>query len=241
MLIEDYRSNRKRFFGSKVFYVFLILCVCAAGIAAWKAINTTIEGSEEKTTAEQSTIDWSNYTERTVTDDDKNANAPVTGIPDDRDITEDEETQTQETDYNTPYVGKYKMPMGTKILKDYSNGEMVYSKTMGDWRVHSGIDFKGKVGEEVKAIQDGTVIDVSTDEFWGTVVTVKHGNGLTARYCGLSEGSTVKKGNEVGAGDRIGLLGEIPIEIEDGYHLHLDILVNGEIVDPLAAMNKLEN
>lgn len=240
MLIEDYKPNRKRFFGGKVFYVFLILCVCAAGIAAWRAISTTLDDNET-TTAQESTIDWSNYTERVVPEDDENANAPATGIPDDRDKTEYEEPKTQEPDYNTPYVGKYKMPMGTQILKDFSNGEMVYSKTMGDWRVHSGIDFKGKVGQEVKAIQDGKVIDVSTDEFWGTVATINHGNGLTARYCGLSEGSTIKKGNEVGEGDRIGLLGEIPIEIEDGYHLHLEIMISDEIVDPLAAMNKLEN
>lgn len=240
MLVNDYKPNKKRFFGSKVFYIILAACVCAAGVIAWNTVRTTLKSQNNETTVtEESLIDWNNFTDRTVTDE-ENANVQVTGIPDDRDKTDAAENEeVTKKDENTPYVGKFTMPMGTKILKDYSNGEMVYSKTMGDWRVHGGIDFSGKVGQEVIAIQDGTVQNVTTDEFWGTVVTVKHGNGLVARYCGLSEGSTIKKGNEVGAGERIGLLGEIPVEIGDGYHLHLEISVNDEIVDPLAAMNKI--
>ena len=46
---------------------------------------------------------------------------------------------------------------------------MVESKTMGDWRVHNGIDFAAKKGDAVKAISAGTVLSVENDSMWGWV------------------------------------------------------------------------
>ena len=132
------------------------------------------------------------------------------------------------------------LPLGTDILKDYSHGEMVSSKTMGDWRVHNGIDFTGGKNSQVLAIQSGTVKAVYTDEMWGTVVEIDHGNTMTAKYCGLKSGTTPKKGETVKNGQEIGELASIPVEAADGLHLHLEITVNGSTVDPLAAMNRAE-
>ena len=151
------------------------------------------------------------------------------------------QTPTEETSAqpdNLPFTGNFALPLGTQILKDYSNGEMVSSKTMNDWRVHNGIDFTGAEGAEILAIQTGTVTNVYSDEMWGIVVEIDHSNTMTAKYCGLKSGTTLKKGENVKKGGVIGKLGTIPVEQADGPHLHLEITVNGVITDPLAAMNR---
>ena len=125
------------------------------------------------------------------------------------------------------------------IIKDFSNGEMVESKTMGDWRVHNGVDFGGSAGNEVVAVAKGKITKVEDDIFWGTVVEIDHGNGMTVRYCGLKEGSCLPEGTEVEKYDKIGSLGHIPVEISDEDHLHLEVMIDGEYVDPLKALNKV--
>ena len=110
---------------------------------------------------------------------------------------------------------------------------------MGDWRSHNGVDFGGSAGNDVVAAGDGTVTAVYDDSFWGTVVERDHGNGMTARYCGLKSGSCLPEGSEVKKYDKIGSLGHIPVEISDEDHLHLEVLIDGETVDPLKALNKV--
>jgi murein DD-endopeptidase MepM/ murein hydrolase activator NlpD len=142
-------------------------------------------------------------------------------------------------DPNTPYTGEYSLPFGTDILRDYSNGDLVYLPTLDDWRSHDGVDFSGALGNEILAIQDGTVKSVTDDDLWGTVVELDHGNGLVARYCGVDSASAPKQGAKLKRDAVLGKLGSIPCEVIDAPHLHLEILVSGKVVDPLAAMNKL--
>ena len=243
-------KDKKKFTGSRFFYIALTLCFTAMGLGIWSVIDTGFDytqsddGNPEITETE---IDWYNAGGRdfTIDYDDEtenvNVNAPVTGVPDDRNTTVSE-TVTEvvtENGGSTPFTGEFAMPLGTTINKDYSNGEMVRSKTMQDWRVHNGIDFGDNRGASVVAIQSGVVTDVSADELWGTVVTIDHGNGLFARYCGLAPGSTPEIGHEVEMHEIIGTLGEIPVEKADGPHLHFEVIFNGETIDPLKVMNKL--
>ncbi|HIU35420.1 MAG TPA: M23 family metallopeptidase [Candidatus Fimenecus excrementigallinarum] len=126
----------------------------------------------------------------------------------------------------------FAQPLGNGIAKGFSHGDMVQSKTMGDWRVHNGADYPGAVGDPVKAVNNGVVKAVYDDVLWGTVVEVDHGDGLLAKYCGLGRGSTAAVGEQVQVNDRIGNLGEIPVEAADDAHLHLELWQDGEAVDP---------
>ncbi len=130
----------------------------------------------------------------------------------------------------------FSLPMGKTVDKPFSNGEMVQSKTMGDWRAHNGVDFRGTVGDPVIAVNNGIVEAVYDDVLWGTVVEIDHGQGLLARYCGLGKGSTPEVGAQVKINDRIGNLGTIPMESADEVHLHFEIRQDGKAVDPFAAM-----
>lgn len=88
---------------------------------------------------------------------------PATGVADERGTEQEQTAAPTERETQADY---FMLPLGTKINKDFSNGEMVESKTMGDWRVHSGIDFAAKKGDDVKAVGAGTVLSVENDSMW---------------------------------------------------------------------------
>lgn len=203
------------------------LIVAASGIGTYSFLKNRNSVSEIPSTD----IDWHNQ------GGNLEADVPATKVtvPHTQPATA-EETSAQPD--NLPFTGSFALPLGTQILKDYSNGEMVSSKTMNDWRVHNGIDFAGAEDAEILAIQTGTVTNVYNDDMWGVVIEIDHGNTMTAKYCGLKSGTTLKKGETVKKGSVIGKLGTIPVEQADGPHLHIEITVNGVITDPLAAMNR---
>lgn len=138
---------------------------------------------------------------------------------------------TEEVISNDSYV----LPLTEKIQKGFSPDSPVYDETMGDWRVHTGIDFSAEKGSEVKSVGNGKVTKVMSDASWGYVVEIDHGD-FTARYCGLTQGTTVKNGETVEKGDTVGKLGEIPCENEQEDHLHFEVVKNEKKVDPISAM-----
>ena len=198
-------------------YGVMILCLLAAAVGAWGAArkNTKIETTQPQSSYAMPSNLPTEYAQ---------ADVPVTGIP----YTEPE-TEAVTEEAKAP---KYQLPMGSFITKDYSGDAVVYSNTMQDWRVHTGVDFGDNRGQSVLAIANGTVTDVREDVLWGVVMTIDHGDGITARYCGLEKDSTPEVDTEVQQGVVIGKLGEIPVESKDGPHLHLEILRNGVRIDP---------
>ena len=223
------------------FYLALTLAVIAAGVGVWGSVNSTLRHNPYLETTQRSTINWDNYVTRPLTPETQAANEPAKNVPDPRNgTTATSQKATTANPDNAPYTGKFVLPFGTQIAKDYSDGEMVKSSTMGDWRVHNGVDFAGEADTPVAAIQSGTVKKVAIDPLWGIVVTIDHEQGVVARYCGLSEGSTPKQGQWVAQGEPIGVIAQVPCESAEGTHLHLEITVSGKVADPLAVMNRSE-
>ncbi len=166
----------------------------------------------------------------TQTQKEVQVNTPVTNIPDDR-------TETT-TETHTPLTIEFAFPLKNSISKEFSHDELVKNKTTSDWRIHKGIDIKGASGDRINSIADGTVTELVNSPLWGTIVTVDHENGFIAKYYGLRKDSTVQPGDELKTNDKIGLLDEIPIEKEDGFHLHLEIYKNGVVVSPSSYLGK---
>lgn len=228
----EFKKTSKTSLGKLGLYTLLLLAITAIGVGSYAAMRSDNPVPEIPTQ-----IDWDNQggtvgAEKIETKITVEQTKPATTVP-----TTEESTLKSD---NLPFTGSFSLPLGTEILKDYSDGEMVSSKTMGDWRVHNGIDFTGKEDSEIFAIQSGKVTAVYEDEMWGTVVEINHGNEMIAKYCGMKKDSTVQKGDTVQKGQTIGKLGIIPIEEADGNHLHLEITVDGTLVDPLAAMNRAD-
>jgi len=125
-------------------------------------------------------------------------------------------------------------PVSGAVLREFSGDELVYDRTMGDWRTHNGVDFQASDGALVAVVADGVVEDVYHDAYYGTGVLVNHGGGLMSVYLGLIENATVTKGQAVTAGDTIGAVCVSTLfESLEPAHLHMEMTLNGQRVDPM--------
>ena len=115
-----------------------------------------------------------------------------------------------------------------KILNGYSGDELVYNKTLGDWRTHNGTDY---TAEQVTAVVAGTVTAIADDALWGRVVEVTDAQDRVWRYCGLEEVAVTQR-EKVTAGTRLGTTGNVPAEAQQGSHLHLECRKAGACLDP---------
>lgn len=95
--------------------------------------------------------------------------------------------------------------------------------------MHSGIDFKGRMGEPVRVTADGMVTYAGYEGEYGYVVKVKHQHGYETRYAHLVR-TQVKKGQRVDVGSVIGLLGNSGRST--GPHLHYEILKDSKKINP---------
>jgi murein DD-endopeptidase MepM/ murein hydrolase activator NlpD len=95
--------------------------------------------------------------------------------------------------------------------------------------MHTGIDFRGDTGDPIRATAAGTVTIAGWSGGYGKMVEIDHGNGLVSRYGHLSE-IDVDVGDTVRAGGIVGKLGSTGRST--GPHLHYEVRVKGEAVDP---------
>lgn len=150
---------------------------------------------------------------------------------------EKESQKLTEPEQTAVVNAEFVLPFDSDITKKYSKKQVQYSKTMNDWRIHSGVDFAGKEGDNVYSVGNGTVSKIYVDSKWGYVIEVDYGT-FTGRYCGISQENAVSINQSVSTGDVIGTLTSIPIESADGVHLHFEALKDGENIDPFEALRK---
>jgi murein DD-endopeptidase MepM/ murein hydrolase activator NlpD len=100
------------------------------------------------------------------------------------------------------------------------------------YAMHRGIDFGAPTGEPVLATAQGVVITTqkNSKSGYGTVVVIRHKNGIITLYGHLSE-YTVKVGDMVKPGDVVGKVGNTGRST--GPHLHYGIRVGDSHVDPI--------
>lgn len=220
--------------------LFSVICICiiALGLIVYFSTNSKSDNNtvNEATTIEETTHENTTDVQHAVTVTETTA-AETTKAKTDTETTAEPGTMEQ-NENNTPYKSFYKYPLTEAVLNGYSE-ELVYNETMGDYRSHAAVDFKGSEGDEVVAINDGLVLDVYTDNLYGTVVEIDHGGTLIAKYCGL-ESVSVKKGSYVDIGNKIGTLGSVPVESSLDTHLHFECSFDSKTVNPLDAMGKTE-
>ena len=143
--------------------------------------------------------------------------------------------ENQKPEEETPSPTVFYAPVSGSIMKSHSVETPVFSQTLGDWRVHTGIDIAAEIGSAVKAVAGGTVSAIRSDHFMGKTVEVTHDGGIVSVYSNLSnDGIAVKVGDTVSAGDTLGVVGDTSLtELADESHLHFEILVSGVSVNPL--------
>jgi murein DD-endopeptidase MepM/ murein hydrolase activator NlpD len=97
-------------------------------------------------------------------------------------------------------------------------------------RMHEGIDIGVGYGTPIHAAAGGTVIYCGWEEGYGNFVVLDHGGNLATAY-GHQSSIAVTCGQQVNQGDVIGYVGCTGHCF--GPHLHFEVRVNGNPVDPL--------
>lgn len=231
---KDKSSKVKRFFTGNGFYLSLAACVVAVGGVALATFVGDFDALFSPDTQKPSQSEPV----------DKN----VTGVPDtSTTATTAQTTTTTTTTTAKPVVNTtapddtdfYVLPLSNVVCKEFSDGQPIYSETMKDFRLHDGVDFRGKHGDKVMAVANGTVTAILSDALWGNGVTIDHGYGVSSTYYGVT--ASVKKGDTVKAGQAIGKLSSVPCESMDGEHLHLEIKAGNEMLNPIEAIGREVN
>lgn len=143
----------------------------------------------------------------------------------------------------------------TKMIKPYTNENVKVGKSFYDYKAesknqessityydgsyiqNSGIDYTLEENFEVVSVLNGTVVNVKQDEILGNVVEIKHENNYVTTYQSLSE-VLVKKDDVVTQGQLIGKSGKNKLDKDMGNHLHFEVYVNGQVVDPILYVDK---
>jgi len=96
---------------------------------------------------------------------------------------------------------------------------------------HSGIDIKAQTGTPVHAPAAGTVVVAGPAHEYGTAVMLDHGQDIKTLYGHLSKVS-VRPGQKVERGTLLAYSGNTGRS--SGPHLHYEIFVKGQAVNPRA-------
>ncbi len=127
-------------------------------------------------------------------------------------------------DFSWPVSGPITSPFGMRL--DPVSGEFT--------RMHTGIDIGAPFGATIGAAAPGRVILAGwTDGGYGNMIVVDHGGGISSLYAHCSQvfvvvGQDVQRGQALGA---VGSTGH-----STGPHLHFEIRVGGQPVDPTSRL-----
>ncbi len=142
---------------------------------------------------------------------------------------------------DTPVEPTFELPVNGKLFKDHDATIQVYSATMGDYRVHLGLDIATEADAPVFAAADGKIEKIWEDALMGTCVAISHGNELLSVYKNLSKDlkEGIAEGVSVTCGQQIGNVGDTAIlEMADEPHLHFEMTAKGLSVDPMEYFDK---
>ena len=105
-------------------------------------------------------------------------------------------------------------------------------------RMHEGTDMAAPYGTPVYATADGVVVHAGWQGAYGRLIKIRHEFGIETRFAHLSQ-IRVKVGQRVSRGDRIGDMGNSGRST--GTHLHYEIRVNGNAMNPMKYIKAGQN
>ncbi len=257
------KANTKKvadFFKRNAYYIVMAVCVLAIITMVTLALVLTFTEEEPPTvdangslvtdaveneptvdsTPDLPTIDTPVIDDSPIVDTPVVDNKPVDNKPVDKPV-EDTDNNTEEL----PETGEkedeikpsFTLPLDSyTTVKGYS-ATPVYNSTLKRYVAHKAVDLTSSRGASVKAIADGSVETVTYDILYGHQVTILHADGVRSVYKSL-DNLTVKAGDKVTVGQVIATIStSAGSEAADGEHLHFEIIVNEENVDPIAFLN----
>lgn len=131
-------------------------------------------------------------------------------------------------------------PVAGAVVKEHNLEMPVFSLTLGEWRVHTGIDISCDEGSSVYASEAGVVSGIYSDPMLGYTVEITHRDDIKTRYSNLSNDiGNLKVGDAVECGQKIGTVGDTSVsELAEEPHLHFEVLLKNVKVNPLDYINE---
>ncbi len=253
----SYQKNKKERKEKIGFFAAFSVCLVAVGLALWSTYSSI--GGFENSNVEESTY-VAYYTPT------KPVDSPLTGItvteepePETQEefteyVTEEGTTKPSSKEENSVplYTGENEklqtmlqvsatldFPIVSSVIQKEYSEKPVYSSTMGDYRAHTGVDFKAPQDAEITAMCDGVVEKIYLDSLYGVTVKVANGN-FSVYYCGVAEELDISEGQQIKRGDILGKVGVVPCESKDDPHLHIEVKVGDKTIDPLLIISSNE-
>lgn len=128
---------------------------------------------------------------------------------------------------NVPTESGFLRPISGRITSNY--GYRINPVT-GEYKLHKGIDYAGNYGDSIKASKSGIVEYSGWISGYGNTIILGHGNGVQTLYP-HAQTLNVNVGDKVSQGEIIATVGSTGNST--GPHLHFEIRINGQPVDPL--------
>lgn len=219
---------KKKLLEKDGFYLALFVCICLIAIGGvWFTKNNV-----DELTSNDLFVNKTNENSKKDEDEvhliekDKNDSIPTS--------TESNENLEKAKEKQENKSSKLSF-LGNKVVREYSEKEPSYSKTLDLWEVHKGLDISADAGYEVKSLLDGKVVNVFKDDKHGISVKIESSNNVVVVYSNLDEETKVKKGQEVSEGQVLGTVGNTSsVESEDGAHIHVEAFKGKESIDPMS-------
>ncbi|PPC86605.1 MAG: peptidase M23 [Methylotenera sp.] len=156
---------------------------------------------------------------------------------------------TEAVDARDDYMNKIEAKILQKsVLKDMlpnsSPVDAAFNSSSYGWRIdpfngnkafHEGLDFTANTGTNIRAAADGIVSSAERTPDYGNIVKIDHGSGLETRYAHASK-LLVKAGERVVKGQVVAQVGSTGRST--GPHLHYEIRLNGNPLDPRQYLNR---
>lgn len=102
------------------------------------------------------------------------------------------------------------------------------------YSLHTGLDIAAPQNTKIYAVYDGVVVKSEYHEINGNYIVLEHSDHLKTTYNHCNK-LLVKEGEKVQKGEVIALVGETGYAT--GNHLHFEVLLNGEYVNPLYVLS----
>lgn len=171
-------------------------------------------------------------------------------------LTEEEQAlQTQIDEYNlqvSTIEAEIKLLALNTISEDYIGGAMIWPipgytqitsqygmrvhPITGAYKLHTGMDVSAPIGASFVAAANGIVSKATFNTAYGNMVIIDHGGGVQTLYAHGSE-IVAQLGQTVAAGDEVLKVGSTGYST--GPHAHFEIRINGQTVNPVDFLLKI--
>ena len=225
------KKDKKTSAGSQLLVIIQLIICTLLLISAF--VIKTIGGSIY---AQVGTWFYDNYNNSVFTDTKDN----ILSFTDKTKTTENKDIipQTDNSTENSDVINQLKANMQNPLVKGTVTsafGNRAVNSDSSNTEFHKGIDISAEKGSVISAMLDGMAIIADKNDSYGNYIVLEHSDNVKTLYAHCSE-LCIKQGEKVKTGQKIAFVGSSGDA--DGNHLHLEIMIDGENINPQEILGK---